>query len=88
MTARPLPELLTAAEVSALMKCGKSWPYDNAKALGGRKYGGLLRFPADRVLAYLEGDQRPTPITRARAEKPRPGEHPIYAFIEQRRAAR
>ena len=86
MTTRALPELLTAAEVSAILKCGRSWPYDNAQALGGRKYGGLLRFPADRVLAYLDGERRPTPITRARPAERASGEHPIYAFIAQRRA--
>lgn len=86
MTARPLPELLTAAEVSRLLKCGRSWPYDHKRELGGRLYGGLLRFPAAAVLAYLEGERRPTPITRARPAERASGEHPIYAFIEQRRA--
>lgn len=88
MSTRPLPELLTPAEVSRLFKVGRAWPYDHKHELGGRVYGGLLRFPAAAVLAYIEGDQKPTPITRARPQKPASGEHPIYAFIAERRAAR
>ena len=42
--------ILTPECVAQLLKVSLSWVYKNQKLLGGRKLGGILRFPSEEVL--------------------------------------
>lgn len=53
----PLPQYLTVTQVAERLAVGSTWVYENADEMGAVRLGSgkraALRFPADRVTAYL-----------------------------------
>jgi excisionase family DNA binding protein len=72
------PQLLSAAEVAARLGWSRSTVYDHAEQLGAVRLGTgtrpRMRFPADRVEAYI-----------ARAADPQPQPPPAHTRRAQRR---
>jgi excisionase family DNA binding protein len=56
---QPLPEVLTADEVAALLRVNRKTVYaafKRGEIGGGRRIGGTIRFSRERVLAWLAED--------------------------------
>lgn len=58
----PIEQLLTAAEVSRILRCGRNRPYDLAAsgALPCVRIGASIRFTPEAVRAFLAGTTPPT----------------------------
>lgn len=78
---------LTPRDIMRRLSVSRTWVQDHRDELGGRKIAGLLRFPADRVEAFIAGEAanvvelKPRPKTPAR-------QHPAVGMSWNRAPAR